>query len=331
MARPTRLPGCHWSTRPVSFGDGHWSSTTSGTQATHRDFATPPRDAGPCAASVANRPNRGDFGRCSTRSAWPSAARRARPTTTDTPSGTARANARPSAPAGRIGRSPGAWRRARGTGGSTPRAGRGTPLPRPEIAPDSRPDRSDRAAAEPLQRRMGIGHRGRLGRRHEDRAIGGLGQRGDRRAEPAAGVDQEEVGVAPRSPPSRPRAAEGPRPAGRPSSACRAPRPGCGRRAARSGSRRPAAGRRPARRRGRNAGVTPQSRSRFARPKSASTSVTFLPRAPSASARFRARFDVPTPPLPLVKTSEQARGRAARPPIGDRGDESASSVRPGRA
>ena len=61
-------------------------------------------------------------------------------------------------------------------------------------------------------------------------------------------------------------------------------------------------------------GARPQSRSRFASPRSASTRTTRRPISPSATARLSARFDVPTPPLPLVIRSD----RAAASPVGGR-------------
>ena len=46
----------------------------------------------------------------------------------------------------------------------------------------------------------------------------------------------------------------------------------------------------------------------LASPRSASTRTTREPRSPSAIARFNARFDVPTPPLPLVRTIDRVAG-----------------------
>ena len=47
-------------------------------------------------------------------------------------------------------------------------------------------------------------------------------------------------------------------------------------------------------------GLIPSITSMLARPKSASNTTTFLPSLLSEIARLIARFDLPTPPLPLV-------------------------------
>ena len=67
----------------------------------------------------------------------------------------------------------------------------------------------------------------------------------------------------------------------------------------------------------------------FARPRSASTRTTRWPYSPRAIARFSARFDVPTPPLPLVRTSDRAAAGASAVRAGGGG--SATAVAPDRA
>ncbi len=167
-------------------------------------------------------------------------------------------------------------------------------------------------SAEPVDRRVRVGHRGRLGSRHQHHLVGRRRQRRDARAQPRAGVDQQQVGLCLELRELRRPGVPGRRRAPRPASASRGPRGRSGFPPGPSRSPRPAGGRPPARLPGRTA--APGRRAgrcspvRGRRPPAPPAG----PASPSAIARFKRQVRRADAPLAAGQDQRPAPGSPGR-------------------